>query len=175
MDGEDPVGATQSKQNRRPALAWAGVLGLCVAAVVLVNVLFLWDNPLRRFPKQTRTPDLATLAELTHIEFPESTHLLRSTWYTAFGHHDVYAMMVMPSDDARAFSAALREQLNSLGDDGAAAALSGYTRPTWWDEDGVRAGESVLGAYERGSPSIRLLSVGRSSEGDILLLEWHAE
>jgi len=156
-------------------MLWPAVLAVCVAVVVLVNLVYLWDNPLRRFPKQTRTPDLATLAELTHLELPESTHLLHSTWYTAFGHHDVYAMMVMLSDDARAFSAALREQLNSLGDDGAAAALSGYTRPTWWDEAGVRAGESVFGAYERGSPCVRLLSVGPSSEADILLLKWHTE
>lgn len=174
MDGADPIGVAQSNQNRRPALAWAVVFAACVLVAVLVNIVYLWDNPLRRFPRQTTTPDLATLAELTHFPFPSSTHLLRSTWHTAFGHDDVYAMMAMPSADARAFAATLREQLSPLGDDGAAA-FSGYTRPTWWEEAGVRAGESVVGTYERGSPCVRLLSVGQSSEGDILLLEWHAE
>ena len=173
--GSDTVTPEQTDRRKRRGLFWPTILALCVAVVVLVNLVYLSDNPLRRFPRQTRTPDLATLAELTHCEFPETTHLLRSTWYTALGHHDVYAMMAMPSDDARAFAAALREQLHSLDDDGAAAAFSGYTRPTWWDEVGVRVGESVVGTYERGSPCVRLLWVGRSSEGDILLLEWHAE
>ena len=174
MDGDDPIGATPRNQNRRPALAWAAVLALCVAVLILVNLVYLWDNPLRRFPRQTRTPDLATLGELTHCEFPEATHLLHSTWYTAFGMDDVYVMMSMSSADARAFTTSLRERLEPYGD-GATSAFSGYTRPAWWDEAGVRAGESVVGTYERGSPCVRLLSVGRSSEGDILLLEWHAE